>query len=81
MDWIYWKQLLIRAGWAAIYGALADLAITQNMDWHTLVVALSVAGIRALIIFLTTIKESLETGRTTAKSFGFGTKSTWKKYI
>jgi len=81
MDWTYWKQILIRAGWAAIYGAIADLTITQDMNWHTLIVALSVAGIRALIIFLTTIKESLQTRKTTASSFGFGVKQTWKKFL
>jgi len=74
----YWKDLLIKAGWAAIYGAIAEFATIQHIDKNTLYVALASAGARAIIIFVSTIKDAVSKPTTAAKSVKT---STWKSRL
>ena len=60
MAWEYWKGLLIKAGWAALYGAIAELVVTQNISRETVWVALVAAATRGVIIFVTTLKEETQ---------------------
>jgi hypothetical protein len=74
----YMKTILIKAGWAAVYGALAELSVTQSFSKETLWIALGVAISRGAISFFTTIKDELK--KNTKKSFQFDKKS-WKQLL
>jgi len=60
------KQLLKKSGFAALYGAIADLAMTGVLDESTIMVALLVATARGTAIFFTEIANTLSETKNTA---------------
>jgi len=78
MNKTYILEILQKAGWAALYGALAEIIATQNLNKSTIFIALLSAGIRGFIVFATTISDSLN--KKTDKSYGFNRKN-WKNYL
>lgn len=50
MEWksINWKELGLKALFAGVYGALAELGATRSLDKETLYVAVAVAVLRGL---------------------------------
>jgi len=74
----YILTLLKKAAWAALYGALASLAVTQTVNAETFMIAGVTALARAGIAFFTTIQDAMT--KKTNKSYGFGGKN-WKEYL
>lgn len=56
----YLLDILKKAGMAAIYGLLASIVATQNLNGEAFEIAALVAVARALIIFFSTFKDELE---------------------
>ena len=74
----YWKHLLYKAGFAAFYGAVAEFSVTGNFSQETLYVAVVIAGLRGLIVFITTIQDEFK--RTTSASYGMKKKD-WRNLL
>lgn len=60
MDWNQWKDLLMKALFAAIYAALSEIVVTKSLDTSTLYVALITAAIRGALVFFATINDFLQ---------------------
>ena len=58
INWDDMKEILGKAAFGGLYAAAAELAISQSADVETLLIALGVAGIRGLIVFLQLIYAS-----------------------
>lgn len=76
----YWLDLLQKAGWAGLYGAIAAFAAFQNLGPETLVAAGVCAAARGATVFLTTIGDAIKEDYGLVTDRGMK-KVTWKNNL
>jgi hypothetical protein len=60
IDWEKVKEIVVKAAFAGLYAAVAELAITQMLTKDTLLVALGAAGLRGLVVFINVLYEAMK---------------------
>lgn len=75
----YYKDLLTKAAWSALYAGIAELSVVQTFDQKTVIAALVGAGLRAVIVFVSTIKDQVapEPASSKAKIAKSAVKASW----
>ena len=61
MEWksINWKAIGLKALFAGVYGALAELGATRSLDKETLYVAVAVAVLRGVVAASVVFKDAI----------------------